>query len=36
VTIDLGSVEQVNSVLKSKLDDVFGRVSANLVTDGEP
>lgn len=35
-TIDLGSVEHIDSVLESDLDDIFGRISANFVTDGEP
>jgi len=35
-TIGLGSVEHVDPVLKSDLDDIFGGISINLATDGEP
>ena len=34
--IGLGSVEHVDPVLESDLDNIFGGICTNLTTDGEP
>lgn len=36
VTVGLSGVEHVDSALESEFDDVLGRISTNLATNGEP